>query len=73
MLNLSFIIDHPEMKIKQIRELKNVSQEFVADQLELSIRAYSKIETGETQLINNGCFPRKTNPTIRKKIAVLEG
>jgi len=43
------MIDHPEIKIKQIRELKNVSQEFVANQLGLSIRAYSKNETGETQ------------------------
>ncbi len=47
------MIDHPELKIKQIRELKNVSQEFVANQLGLSIRAYSKIETGETQLTIN--------------------
>ncbi len=47
------MIHHPEIKIKQIRELKNVSQEFVANQLGLSIRAYSKIETGETQLTIN--------------------
>ena len=47
------MIHHPEVKIKQIRELKNVSQEFVANQLGLSIRAYSKIETGETQLTIN--------------------
>jgi transcriptional regulator with XRE-family HTH domain len=47
------MIHHPEIKIKQIRELKNVSQEFVATQLGLSIRAYSKIETGETQLTIN--------------------
>jgi transcriptional regulator with XRE-family HTH domain len=47
------MIDHPEIKIKQIRELKNVSQEYVANQLGLSIRAYSKIETGETQLTIN--------------------
>jgi transcriptional regulator with XRE-family HTH domain len=47
------MIHHPEIKIKQIRELKNVSQEFIATQLGLSIRAYSKIETGETQLTIN--------------------
>lgn len=41
------------LKIKQIRELKNVTQEFVANKLGLSIRAYSKIETGETQLTIN--------------------
>ena len=47
------MIDHPELKIKQIRELKNVTQEYIATQLGLSIRAYSKIETGETQLTIN--------------------
>jgi transcriptional regulator with XRE-family HTH domain len=41
------MILQPEIKIKQIRELKNVSQEFVANKLGLSISAYSKIETGE--------------------------
>ena len=47
------MIDHPELKIKQIRELKNITQEYIATQLGLSIRAYSKIETGETQLTIN--------------------
>ena len=47
------MILQPEIKIKKIRELKNVSQEFVANKLGLSIRAYSKIETGETQLTIN--------------------
>ena len=47
------MIDHPELKIKQIRELKNVTQEYIATKLGLSIRAYSKIETGETQLTIN--------------------
>ena len=47
------MIDHPELKIKQIREQKNVTQEYIATQLGLSIRAYSKIETGETQLTIN--------------------
>jgi transcriptional regulator with XRE-family HTH domain len=47
------MILQPEIKIKQIRELKNVSQEFIANKLGLSIRAYSKIETGETQLTIN--------------------
>ena len=42
------MIQHPEIKIKQIRELKNFTQEYVATKLNLSIRAYSKIETGET-------------------------
>jgi len=44
------MIKKPETKIKQIRELKNISQEFIATQLGISTRAYSKIETGETQL-----------------------
>lgn len=47
------MILQPELKIKQIRELKNITQEYVASQLNLSIRAYSKIETGETQLTIN--------------------
>lgn len=47
------MIENPEIKIKQIRELKNISQEFVATRLNLSTRAYSKIETGETQLTIN--------------------
>ena len=33
--------------------MKNVTQEYIATQLGLSIRAYSKIETGETQLTIN--------------------
>ena len=37
-------------KIRQIRELKNYSQEFIAKELNISIRAYSKIENGDTQL-----------------------
>ena len=43
----------PEIKIKQIRELKNYTQEYVATQLGLTTRAYSKIESGETQLTIN--------------------
>ncbi|MGQ1928063.1 helix-turn-helix domain-containing protein [Ornithobacterium rhinotracheale] len=44
------MINNVELKIKQIRELKNLSQEYVASKLGVSTRAYSKIETGETQL-----------------------
>jgi transcriptional regulator with XRE-family HTH domain len=47
------MIHQPETKIKQIRELKNFTQEYVAQQLGLSTRAYSKIESGETQLTIN--------------------
>jgi transcriptional regulator with XRE-family HTH domain len=47
------MIQQPETKIKQIRELKNFTQEYMAQKLGLSTRAYSKIETGETQLTIN--------------------
>lgn len=47
------MIQQPELKIKQLRELKNFTQEYMAQQLGLSTRAYSKIETGETQLTVN--------------------
>jgi transcriptional regulator with XRE-family HTH domain len=47
------MIQKAETKIKQIRELKNLTQDYVAHQLGLSTRAYSKIETGETQLTIN--------------------
>ena len=47
------MIEHPEIKIKQMRELKNFTQEYMAQQLGLTTRAYSKIETGETQLTIN--------------------
>lgn len=47
------MIEQPELKIKQLRELKNFTQEYVASQLGLSTRAYSKIESGETQLTIN--------------------
>jgi transcriptional regulator with XRE-family HTH domain len=47
------MIQQAETKIKQIRELKNFKQEYMAQQLSLSTRAYSKIETGETQLTIN--------------------
>lgn len=47
------MIEHPEIKLKQLRELKNFTQEHVAQQLGLTTRAYSKIESGETQLTIN--------------------
>jgi transcriptional regulator with XRE-family HTH domain len=47
------MISQPEIKLKQLRELKNFTQEYMANQLGLSTRAYSKIETGETQLTIN--------------------
>lgn len=47
------MIEQAEIKIKQIRELKNITQEHIATELGLSTRAYSKIESGETQLTIN--------------------
>ena len=47
------MIEHPEKKLKQLRELKNYTQEYMATELGLSTRAYSKIEAGETQLTIN--------------------
>lgn len=47
------MIVKPELKIKQIRELKNITQEYLANELEITTRAYSKIENGETQLTIN--------------------
>lgn len=47
------MIHQPEVKLKQLRELKNYTQEYVATQLGLTTRAYSKIESGETQLTIN--------------------
>ena len=47
------MIEQAEIKIKQIRELKNITQEHIASELGLSTRAYSKIESGETQLTIN--------------------
>lgn len=36
--------------IKQIRELKNLTQSYVADRLNMSIGGYSKIESGQTDV-----------------------
>lgn len=47
------MIQNPEIKLKNLRELKNFTQEYMAQQLGLTTRAYSKIETGETQLTIN--------------------
>lgn len=40
----------PHIKIKKIRKLKRFSQQYMADQLNLSQMAYSKIERNKTQL-----------------------
>lgn len=42
-----------EQKIKNIRELKDFTQEYMAEQLGITQAAYSKIETGQTKLTSN--------------------
>lgn len=37
-------------KIKRLRELKNFTQDFMAEQLKVSQSAYSKLEIGETEI-----------------------
>jgi transcriptional regulator with XRE-family HTH domain len=37
-------------KIKKLRELKNYTQEYMADKLDMTQPSYSKIETGETDI-----------------------
>lgn len=37
-------------KIKSIRELKNLTQEYMAEQLDISQDAYSKLEKGTTKI-----------------------
>lgn len=37
-------------KVKQIRELKNLTREFVADELKIDPRTYSYIETGKSSI-----------------------
>jgi transcriptional regulator with XRE-family HTH domain len=40
-------------KIKVLRELKNLSQDYMAKQLEISQKSYSNIENGNTELTLN--------------------
>ena len=37
-------------KIRKIREIRNYTQEYLADQLGISVKSYGKIENGETSL-----------------------
>jgi transcriptional regulator with XRE-family HTH domain len=37
-------------KIKKLRELKNFTQEYMADQMDMTQPSYSKIESGETDV-----------------------
>lgn len=41
---------HIGSKVRQLRELKGFSQEYIASQLGVSQRAYSKLENNETRL-----------------------
>lgn len=44
---------NPETNIRILREMKGLTQENLAKELNLSTKAYQKIETGETQLTIN--------------------
>lgn len=41
---------NPGLKIRQLRELRGFSQDYMASRLSISQRAYSKIERGEIKL-----------------------
>ena len=43
-------------RIKHLREMRNYSQEYLASKLNISQRAYSKLETGETKLSVDNLF-----------------
>jgi transcriptional regulator with XRE-family HTH domain len=45
-------MDNIGFKIRKVRELKGFTQDFVARKLNISQRAYSKIERGETKVDN---------------------
>mgnify|MGYP001413830705 CR=1 FL=1 len=40
-------------KIRRLRELQNLSQEYLADRLGISRRTYGKIEAGKTRITTN--------------------
>lgn len=42
---------HIGEKIKKVRELKNYTQEYMAEQLQISQNQYSRIESGESNLL----------------------
>lgn len=42
---------HIGEKIKKVRELKNYTQEYMAEQLQISQSQYSRIESGESDLL----------------------
>ena len=43
-------IENPGLKIRVLREIKGYTQENMATELQISGKAYQKIESGETQL-----------------------
>jgi transcriptional regulator with XRE-family HTH domain len=44
------VVDKLHLRIKSIRESKNLSRDFVADRLGISSRSYSRIESGAVEL-----------------------
>jgi transcriptional regulator with XRE-family HTH domain len=49
--NIQLMIDSDtRTNIRKIREIKGYSQEYMANELEMSTKSYSRIECGETSL-----------------------
>jgi len=50
---MDFPLPHIGQKIKKLRELKNLTQSHMAEEMGISQSAYSKIELGETEVSYN--------------------
>ena len=48
--NYGFYMKEINLKIKQLRELKSYTQEYMADKLNVSNSTYSRIETGQQDI-----------------------
>jgi transcriptional regulator with XRE-family HTH domain len=44
------MIENPEIKLKQLRELKNFTQEYMAFEMGISQKAYSDIENSKVKI-----------------------
>lgn len=58
-------------KIKQFREMRNFTQEYMADILKVSQRAYSSIENGQTQLTVERLF--EISQTLQVNVGEIIG
>jgi transcriptional regulator with XRE-family HTH domain len=50
---INFMSDLINVKIRQIREVKNITRDEIAENLGMSISGYGKIERGEVELTLN--------------------